>query len=62
MVLPWLKEPVVHRQIHIHDHHVGYSRRALTPVENLDHRLDVGHPAHAEQQPQRLVNAAFSFL
>jgi len=31
-------------------------------VENLDHRLDIGHPARAEQEPQRLIDAAFSLL
>jgi hypothetical protein len=62
MVLPRLEEPVVHRQVHIHDHHVGHHRRALTPVEDLGHRLGIGHPARVEQEPQRLVNSAFSFL
>jgi hypothetical protein len=62
MVLPRLEEPVVHRQIHIHDHHVGHRLGALTSAENLGHRLDIGHPAGVEQEPQRLVNLAFSFL
>jgi len=62
MVLPRLEEPVVHRQIHIHDHHVSHRRRALTPVENLGHRLGIGHPSRVEQEPQRIVNSAFSFL
>jgi hypothetical protein len=48
MVLPRLEEPVVHRQIHIHDHHVGYRRRALTLVKNLGERLGIGHPARVE--------------
>jgi hypothetical protein len=62
MVLPRLEEPVVHRQIHIHNHHIGHRRRALALAEGLGHRLDVGDSSGLEQEPQRLVNPAFSFL
>jgi len=62
MVLPRLEEPVVHRQIHIHDHDIGHRRRALALAEGLGHRLDIGHSSHVEQEPQRIVNSAFSFL
>jgi hypothetical protein len=57
-----LKEPVVHRQIHVHDHDVGHRRGALTPAEGLGHRVGVGRPALVEQVPQRLVHAALSLL
>jgi len=62
MVLPRLEEPVIHRQIHINDHHIGHRRRTLTPVKGLGQCVGVGHPARVEQEPQRLVNKAFSFL
>jgi hypothetical protein len=62
MVLPRLEQPVVHRQIHIHDHHISHRRRALTPVQDLGHRLDISHPGRIEQEPQRIINSAFSFL
>jgi hypothetical protein len=62
MVLPRLEQPVVHRQIHIHDHDVGHRRGPLTPAEGLGHRLGVGWAAVVEQEPQRLVHATFSLL
>jgi hypothetical protein len=34
----------------------------LAPAEGLTHRLGVGRAAVVEQEPQRLVHAAFSFL
>jgi hypothetical protein len=58
MVLPRLKEPVVHRQVHIHDRDVGHRRGSLTPAEGLGHRVGVGRPALVEQEPQRLVHVA----
>jgi hypothetical protein len=62
MVLPRFEKPVIHRQIHIHDHDVGH-RRGLVPLaEGLGHRFGVGRPAFVEQEPQRFVHAAFSFL
>jgi hypothetical protein len=61
MVLPRFEEPVVHRQIHIHDHDVGHRRGALPPAEGLGHRVDIGWAALVEQEPQRFVHAAFSF-
>jgi hypothetical protein len=62
MVLPWLEQPVVHRQIHIHDQDVGHRRGSLTLAEGLGHRFAVGRLALVEQEPQRLVHAAFSLL
>jgi hypothetical protein len=62
MVLPRLEQPVVHRQIHIHDHHISHRRRALTPVQDFRHRLDIGRASSIEEEPQRIINSAFSFL
>jgi hypothetical protein len=62
MVLPGLEQPVVHRQIHVHDHDVGHRRGSLTLAEGLGHRVGVGRLALVEQEPQRLVHAAFSLL
>jgi hypothetical protein len=62
MVLPWLEQPVVHRQIHIHDHDGSHRRGSLTPAEDLGHRFDIGWTASVEREPQRLVHAAFSLL
>jgi hypothetical protein len=62
MVLPRLKRPVVHRQIHIHDQDIGHRRGSLIPTEGLGHGVGVGRPAPVEQEPQRLVHAAFSLL
>ncbi len=56
-----MKEPVVHRQIHIHDHHVGHRRGPLTLTKGFGDGVDIGQLAPVEQQPQRLVHAAFSF-
>jgi hypothetical protein len=57
-----LKKPVVHRQIHVHDQDVGHRRGALTLTEGLGHGVGVGRLALVEQEPQRLVHAAFSLL
>jgi IstB-like ATP binding protein len=62
MVLPRLEQPVVHRQIHIHDQDVGHRRRPLALAEGLGHRIGVGRPAPVEQEPQRLVHAALPLL
>jgi hypothetical protein len=62
MVLLRFEKSVVHGQIHIHDHDVGYRRGSLTLAEGLGHGGSVGRPALVEQEPQRLVHAAFSFL
>jgi hypothetical protein len=62
MVLPRLEQPVVHRQIHIHDQDVGHRRGLPTLAEGLGHGFGVGRPTLVEQEPQRLVHAAFSFL
>jgi hypothetical protein len=61
MVPPWLEQPVVHRQIHIHDHDVGHRRGALSLTEGLGHRFGIRRLGPVEQEPQRLVHAAFSF-
>ena len=57
-----MKESVVHRQVHIHDQDVGHRRGSLTPTEGLGHGVGVGRLALVEQEPQRLVHAAFSLL
>jgi len=62
MILPGLKKAVVHRQIHIHNQDVGHRRGSLAPMEGLVHRVGVGQLALVEQEPQRLVHAAFSLL
>jgi hypothetical protein len=62
MVLLRLEKSVVHRQIHIHDHDVGHRGGTLPLAEGLGHRFRVGRPALVEQEPQRLVHAAFSLL
>jgi hypothetical protein len=62
MVLPRLKESVIHRQIHIHNHDIGHRRGPLTPVKGLGQRVGVGYPARVEQEPQRLVNEALSLV
>jgi hypothetical protein len=60
MILPGLKKAVVHRQVHIHDQDVGHRRGSLPPMEGLGHGVGVGRLALVEQEPQRLVHAAFS--
>jgi hypothetical protein len=60
MILPRFEKSVVHRQIHIHNHDVGHRRGSLTPAEDLGHRLGIGWAAVVEQEPQRLIHAAFS--
>ena len=62
MILPRFEEPVVHRQIHIHDQDVGHRRGSLTLAEGLGHRFGIGRLGSVEQEPQRLVNTAFSVL
>jgi hypothetical protein len=60
MVLPWLEQPVVHRQIHIHDQDVGHRRGSLPLAKGLGHGVGIGRPAVLEHEPQCLVHAAFS--
>jgi hypothetical protein len=62
MVLLRFEKSVVHGQIHIHDHDVGHRRGSLTLAEGFGHSVGVGRPALVEQEPQRLVHTAFSFL
>jgi hypothetical protein len=61
MILLRFEKSVVHRQIHINDHDIGHRRGSLTLAEGLGHRFGVGRAAVVEQEPQRLVHAAFSF-
>jgi hypothetical protein len=61
MVLLRFEKPVIHRQIHIHNRDVGHRRGSLTLTEGLGHGIGVGRTALVEQEPQRLVHAAFSF-
>jgi len=58
MVLPRLQEPVIHRQINVHDQHVGHRRRSATLSESLRDGFAVGRPPGVEQEPQRLVDLA----
>jgi hypothetical protein len=53
-----LQEPVIHREINVHDQHVGHRRRPAALTEGLRHRLPVGRPPGVEQEPQRLVDPA----
>jgi hypothetical protein len=62
MVLLRFEKSVVHGQIHMHNHDVGHRRGSLTLAEGLGHGGGVGRPALVEQESQRLVHAAFSFL
>jgi hypothetical protein len=62
MVLPWLEQSVIHRQIHIHDQDVGHLHGALPLAESFGHRFGIGRLGSVEQKPQRLVNTAFSVL
>jgi hypothetical protein len=61
MVLPRLQEPVIHRQINVHDQHVGHRWRSATLPESLRDGFAVGRPPGVEQEPQRLVDLALSF-
>jgi hypothetical protein len=58
MVLPRLEEPVVHRQVNVHNPHVGHRRRTAALSSRLRHRRLVGRPPGVEQEPQRLVDPA----
>jgi hypothetical protein len=58
MTLPWLQEPVVHREVHVHDHHVGHRERPTSLTEGFRDGLSIGRPPGVEQEPQRLVDAA----
>jgi hypothetical protein len=60
MILLRFEKSVVHRQIYINDHDVGHRRGSLALAEGLGHRFGVGHAALVEQEPQRLIDAAFS--
>jgi hypothetical protein len=60
MALPRLQEPVVHRQVNVHDHHVGHRRRPAALAEGVRHRLAVERSPLFEQEPQRLVHPDLS--
>jgi hypothetical protein len=62
MVLLRFEKSVVHCQIHIHDQDVGHRRGSLTLAKGLGHGGGGGRAALVEQEPQRLVHTAFSFL
>ena len=62
MVLLRFEKSVIHGQIDVHDHDLGYRRGPLTLAEGFGHGIGVGWAALVEQEPQRLVHAAFSFL
>jgi hypothetical protein len=60
MVLPRLQEPVVYRQVHIHDRDVGHRRGAPPLQEGPGYRFGVGRATLVEQEPQCLIHAALS--
>jgi hypothetical protein len=55
-----LQEPVVHRKINIHDHHLGHRRRAAALRTRLGDQLTVRGSPGVEQPPQGVVDPAFS--
>ncbi len=57
MILPWLQEPVVHRQVDIHNHHLGHRCRASALTQRLRHGRFVGRAPGVEQQPQDVVHS-----
>jgi hypothetical protein len=62
IVLPRPQEPVVHRQVDVHDQHIGHRRRPAAMPECLRHGLAVGRPPGVEQEPQRLVDLALPLV
>jgi len=52
-----LQEPVVHRQVNIHNHYIGHRRRASAQTQRLRHRLAIGRAPGVEQQPQGFVHS-----
>jgi hypothetical protein len=62
MCLPWLQEPVVHPQVHVHNQHLGHRRRPATLRKRLHDDLAVGRLPGVEQPPQGVVNPALSLL
>jgi hypothetical protein len=56
MVLPRPQEPVVHREIDVHDQHIGHRRRAAALREDVRHRFPVRRPPGVEQEPQGVVH------
>jgi hypothetical protein len=57
MVLPRLQEPVIHRQVHVHDPHIGHRLGPAALSQRLGHRRLVGGLPGVEQEPQRLVDS-----
>jgi hypothetical protein len=60
MVLPRLEEPVIHRQVHVHDPHIGHRLWPAALSQRLCHRRLVGRPPGVEQEPQRLVDSGLA--
>jgi hypothetical protein len=60
MVLTRLQEPVIHRQVHVHDPHIGHRLWPAALSQRLRHRRLVGRPPGVEQEPQRLVDSGLS--
>jgi hypothetical protein len=48
MVLPRLQEPIVHRQIHINNGHIGHRRRPAAFPHDFSHSFGVRRPLAAE--------------
>jgi hypothetical protein len=62
MCLPWLQEPVVHPQVHIHDRYLGHRRRPAALRKRRREGRAVGRLPGVEQQPQGVVDPDLSFL
>jgi len=62
MSLPRLQEPIVHRQIHINNGHIGHRQRSAALTHGLGHGVAAQGLVAAEQEPQRLVHHGLALL
>jgi hypothetical protein len=62
MCLPRLQEPVVHPQVHIHDHYLGHRRRPAALRERRRDGPAVGRLPGIEQEAQGVVDPALPLL
>jgi len=60
MLLPWLQEPIVHRQVYVDDRHVGHRRQSSALAHQAGHRLTAQRFLTVEQEPQRVVDSALA--
>jgi hypothetical protein len=51
MSLPRLQEPIVHRQIHINNGHIGHRRRPAALTYSFGHGVAAQGLVAAEQEP-----------